>query len=83
MKKPSNSFRVVRDYNERKESLMKDGYILKHETHMNTSILCRLYNPKRNRTIILLAARGLLQQKTDGKVVHEQRYEEDTKVHQP
>lgn len=83
MRKASNSFRIVRDYNERKESLLMDGYVLKHETHLNNSILCRLYHPKRNRSIILLAARGLLQQKTDGKIVHEQHYEEDTTLHQP
>lgn len=83
MKKASNSFRIVRDYNERKESLMMDGYIVRHETHLDSSCVCRLYHPKRQRTIVLLAARGLLQQKTDGKIVHEQHYEEDTALHQP
>lgn len=77
MKKVSSSLRIVRDYNERKESLMRDGYVLKHETHLDRSVMCRLYHPKRNRSIILFAARGLLQQKTDGKIVHQQSYEDN------
>lgn len=83
MKKVSSSLRIVRDYAERKESLIRDGYVLKHETHLDRSVMCRLYHPKRNRSIILFAARGVLQQKTNGKVVHEQHYEEDSALHQP
>ena len=60
-----------------------DGYIIRHETHLDSSCVCRLYHPKRQRTIVLLAARGLLQQKTDGKIVHEQHYEDDTALHKP
>lgn len=72
-----SSFRLVRDYTQRKQSLIADGYIVRHETHLETSCVCRLYHPKRQRTIVLLAARGVLQQKTDGVIVHQQSYEDN------
>jgi len=65
---------MIYDYEERKNSLLADGYRLRHETIFNDGAFCRLHHMCNGNDITLSARSGLLQQKTNHIITHEQRY---------
>lgn len=62
------------DYEERKQSLLADGYRLRHETIFTDGAFCRLHHMCNGNDITISARSGLLQQKTNHVLTHEQRY---------
>jgi len=65
---------MISDYEERKKSLLADGYRLRHETIFTDGAFCRLHHMCNGNDITLSARSGLLQQKTNHILTHEQRY---------
>ena len=66
--------RMMFDYEERRNSLLADGYRLRHETIFSDCAMCRLHHMSNGNDIILYARSKILQQKTNHVVTHEQRY---------
>lgn len=66
--------RLIADYEERRNSLLADGYRIRHETIFNDGAMCRLHHMSNGNDIILYARSKILQQKTNHVVTHEQRY---------
>lgn len=69
------SEKMIADYEERRNSLLKDGYRLRHETIFDNGALCRLHHMTNGNDIVLSARGTLLVQKTNHVVTHEQRYD--------
>ena len=65
---------MIADYEERRNSLLEDGYRLRHETIFSDGAMCRLHHMSNGNDIILYARSKILQQKTNHVVTHEQRY---------
>lgn len=66
--------RMIADYEERRNSLLADGYRMRHETIFSDGAMCRLHHMSNGNDIILYARSKILQQKTNHVVTHEQRY---------
>lgn len=66
--------RMMFDYEERRNSLLADGYRLRHETIFADGAMCRLHHMSNGNDIILYARSKILQQKTNHVVTHEHRY---------
>lgn len=74
METKSFSIKMIADYEERRNSLLQDGYRLRHETIFNDGAFCRLHHMSNGNDIILKARGNKLTQLTNHVVTHEQRY---------
>lgn len=75
--------RMIADYEERRNSLLQDGYRLRFETVLDTGVICRLHHMSNGNDIVLSATGNRLVQKTNRIVTHSQDYESGTQMHQP
>lgn len=66
--------RLFKSYKERLQSLIEDGYRLRHETHVGNLTICRLHHMANGNDIILHLdlQRGELIQKTNHIIVHKE-----------
>lgn len=74
---------MIADYEERRNSLLSDGYRLRHETILMDGVICRLHHMSNGNDIIISALKNILIQKTNHVITHSQIYEAITPVHQP
>lgn len=74
MSQKSFSHRMIADYEERRNSLLMDGYRMRHETVFDDGAMCRLHHMSNGNDVIITARGTLLTQKTNHIVTHEQRY---------
>lgn len=70
----SFSIKMIADYEERRNSLLLDGYRVRHETTLTDGAMCRLHHMSNGNDIVLIARGYTLTQKTNHVVTHEQRY---------
>lgn len=75
MEPKSINARMIADYEERRNSLLNDGYRLRHETILMDGVMCRLHHMSNGNDIILTARGTQLIQQTNHVVTHEQTYE--------
>lgn len=75
--------RMIADYEERRNSLLSDGYRLRHETILMDGVICRLHHMSNGNDIIISALKNILIQKTNHVITHSQIYETITPVRQP
>lgn len=75
--------RMIADYEERRNSLLSDGYRLRHETILMDGVICRLHHMSNGNDIVISATHNVLTQKTNHVITHQQNYEAITQVHQP
>lgn len=66
--------RLIFDYEERRNSLLADGYRLRHETILNNGVICRLHHMANGNDIILSAQDDTLTQKTNQVITHRLTY---------
>lgn len=66
--------RMVADYEERRNSLLVDGYRLRHETILKDGAICRLHHMSNGNDIVIIARGTRLIQKTNHIVTHVQNY---------
>lgn len=82
MNKAIVSERMIFDYEERRNALLKDGYRVRHETVLQDGVICRLHHMANGNDIVLSAVNNRLQQKTNNIVVHTQYYDKANEMHQ-
>lgn len=75
MEHKSFSSRMIADYEERRNSLLSDGYRVRHETVLDDGVVCRLHHMLNGNDIVLRAQGYVLVQKTNQIVTHQQRYD--------
>ncbi len=75
------SERMIADYEERRNSLLSDGYRLRHETVFNDGAMCRLHHMSNGNDVVIVARGFTLTQKTNHVVTHAQRYAQIHTVH--
>lgn len=66
--------RIIFDYEERRNSLLADGYRLRHETILANGVICRLHHMANGNDIILSAQDDTLTQKTNQVITHTHTY---------
>ena len=71
------SKRMIADYEERRNSLLHDGYRMRHETVLNDGVICRLHHMSNGNDIVLVARGTHLEQRTNHIVTHTQDYPND------
>lgn len=69
--------RMIADYEERRNALLRDGYTLRHETILNDGVICRLHHMSNGNDITISAIGSRLMQKTNRIVSHIQIYPND------
>lgn len=74
--------KMIADYEERRNSLLMDGYRLRHETILPNGVVCRLHHMSNGNDITIRAVDHTLVQKTNHVVTHSQSYETNPEVHQ-
>lgn len=67
--------RMIADYEERRNSLLLDGYRLRHESILMNGVLCRLHHMSNGNDIVIKAIGHELTQLTNHVVTHHQNYE--------
>lgn len=82
MNKAKVNERMIFDYEQRRNSLLADGYRLRHETVLSDGVICRLHHMANGNDVILSAKANQLQQKTNNIVVHTQHYDEADSMRQ-
>lgn len=65
---------MIADYEERRNSLLMDGYRLRHETILTDGVMCRLHHMSNGNDIVIIARGRRLTQKTNNIVTHVQDY---------
>lgn len=65
---------MIFDYEERKQSLLSDGYRLRHETTLCDGVICRLHHMCNGNDILLVARGSRLYQKTNHVITHDASY---------
>lgn len=65
---------MIADYEERRNSLLMDGYRLRHETIFPDGAMCRLHHMSNGNDIVIIARGRRLTQKTNNVVTHVQDY---------
>lgn len=65
---------MLADYEERKRSLLADGYCLRFESCLVNGVMCRLHHMANGNDIVLKAIGTTLTQLTNHVVTHAQRY---------
>ena len=71
------SAKMIRDYEERRNALLIDGYRVRHETVLADGVVCRLHHMSNGNDIVIIAKGHHLQQKTNHITVHSQDYVDD------
>lgn len=71
---------MIADYEERRNSLLLDGYRMRHESVLAYGVICRLHHMSNGNDIVLSAIRDRLVQKTNHVITHSQHYEATTQV---
>ena len=66
---------MIADYEERRNSLLKDGYRLRYESVLVNGVQCRLHHMSNGNDIIIKAIDSKLTQLTNHVVVHAQQYD--------
>lgn len=74
MEHKSINARMIADYEERRNSLLNDGYRLRHETILSDGVMCRLHHMCNGNDIVITAKGSQLTQRTNSVVTHEQTY---------
>lgn len=69
--------KLIADYEERRNSLLKDGYSLRFETVLDDGVFCRLHHMANGNDITLSARGSQLIQKTNRITNHVQDYPND------
>lgn len=69
------SKKMIADYEERRNSLLLDGYRVRHETVLADGVICRLHHMSNGNDIVIRAIGHSLVQKTNNIVTHSQDYE--------
>lgn len=69
------SKKMIADYEERRNSLLMDGYRVRHETVLADGVICRLHHMSNGNDIVIRAIGHSLVQKTNNIVTHSQTYE--------
>lgn len=67
--------KMIADYEERRNSLLMDGYRVRHETVLADGVICRLHHMSNGNDIVIRAIGHSLVQKTNNIVTHSQDYE--------
>lgn len=67
--------RMIADYEERRNSLLLDGYRLRHESVLMNGVICRLHHMSNGNDIVIKAIGNKLTQLTNHVVTHQQNYE--------
>lgn len=67
--------KMIADYEERRNSLLMDGYRVRHETILADGVICRLHHMSNGNDIVIRAIGHTLIQKTNNIVTHSQDYE--------
>ena len=67
--------RMIADYEERRNSLLSDGYRIRHETVLDDGVVCRLHHMSNGNDIVIRAQGCVLVQKTNQIVTHQQTYD--------
>ena len=75
MKMNNINARMIADYEERRNSLLLDGYRLRHESVLMNGVICRLHHMSNGNDIVIKAIGNKLTQLTNHVVTHEQNYE--------
>lgn len=74
MEHKSINARMIADYEERRNSLLNDGYCLRHETILGDGVICRLHHMCNGNDIVITAKGSQLTQRTNNVVTHVQNY---------
>lgn len=69
------SKKMIADYEERRNSLLLDGYRVRHETVLADGVICRLHHISNGNDIVIRAFGHTLIQKTNNIVTHSKSYE--------
>lgn len=77
MAKNNVSARMIADYEERRNSLLRDGYRMRHETMLNDGVMCRLHHMSNGNDIVIVARGHHLEQRTNHVTNHTQDYPND------
>lgn len=83
MNKDNINARMIADYEERRNSLLQDGYRLRHETVLMNGVLCRLHHMSNGNDIVIKAIGNQLTQLTNHVVTHRQDYATTPKMCEP
>ena len=75
--------RMIADYEERRNSLLMDGYRMRHETILPNGVVCRLHHMSNGNDITIRATDNVLIQRTNKVVTHSQSYETTPTMYQP
>ena len=71
------SNKLIRDYEERRNALLLDGYRLRHETVLSDGVICRLHHMSNGNDIVIVARGHHLEQRTNKVTTHTQDYDDD------
>lgn len=71
------SKRMIADYEERRNSLLRDGYRMRHETVLNDGVVCRLHHMSNGNDIVIVARGHHLEQRINHVTNHAQDYQDD------
>lgn len=82
MEHNNNFARMIADYEERRKSLLADGYRQRHETILEYGAVCRLHHMANGNDIVLTALRDTLTQKTNGVITHQKSYDDGDTLYQ-
>ena len=74
--------RMIADYEERRNSLLMDGYRMRHETILPNGVVCRLHHMSNGNDITIRATDNVLTQQTNHVITHTQSYETTPAMHQ-
>lgn len=69
--------KMIFDYEQRRNSLLVDGYRLRHETILRNGVICRLHHMSNGNDIVISATDHTLVQKTNNIVTHTHEYDYD------
>ena len=74
--------KMIADYEERRNSLLMDGYRLRHETILPTGVVWWLHHMSNGNDITIRATDNVLTQQTNHVITHTQSYEITPAMHQ-
>lgn len=70
--------RMIADYEERRNSLLMDGYRVRHETILDNGVICRLHHMTNGNDIIISCINRTLTQKTNHIITYHHTYDSQT-----
>lgn len=74
---------MIADYEERRNSLLLDGYRLRHESVLMNGVICRLHHMSNGNDIVIKAIGHVLTQLTNHVVTHQKDYAETPTMCEP